>query len=50
MIDIYLQMLNKKDKATYEKLEQIFSEDNNRSNLRSYMNRAMLPVIPYLGE
>ena len=30
-------------------MADLFSENNNRSRLRDYMNNARLPLIPYLG-
>jgi len=35
---------------TYEKIADLFSENNNRQRLREYMNSTKLPVIPYLGN
>ncbi|CAH1786592.1 unnamed protein product [Owenia fusiformis] len=42
-------MLSRKDRSTYEKLADLFSEGNNRQRLRDYMETVKLPVIPYLG-
>lgn len=33
----------------YEKIADLFSENENRSNLRQYMDSVKLPCIPYLG-
>jgi len=43
------QMVSKRDRMTYEKIADLFSENNNRQKLRDYMNCTKLPVIPYLG-
>ncbi|XP_062602042.1 ras-specific guanine nucleotide-releasing factor RalGPS1-like isoform X3 [Saccostrea cucullata] len=42
-------MLSRKDKATYEKMADLFSENDNRQRLRDYMASIKLPCIPYLG-
>ena len=34
----------------YEKMADIFSENNNRQRLRDIMECVKLPCIPYLGE
>ena len=44
------QMLSKRDKTSYEKMADLFSENNNRQRLRDYMSIIKLPCIPYLGE
>jgi len=44
------QMVSKRDRMTYEKIADLFSENNNRQRLREYMNSTKLPVIPYLGN
>lgn len=41
--------LPKKEKASYEKMADLFSENNNRQRLRDYMDNVKLPCIPYLG-
>ena len=43
-------MLSRKDKVTYEKMADLFSEDNNRSKLRDHMETIRRPCIPYLGK
>jgi len=45
-----LQILSKKEKVTYEKMADLFSENNNRQRLRDFMDNVKLPCIPYLGE
>ncbi|XP_005093074.2 ras-specific guanine nucleotide-releasing factor RalGPS2 [Aplysia californica] len=42
-------MLSKKDKSMYERMADLFSENNNRQRLREYMENVRLPCIPYLG-
>jgi len=45
-----MQMLSKKDRSSYEKLAELFSESNNRQKLRDYMGCVRLPCLPYLGS
>jgi len=42
-------LLSKKDRSSYEKLADLFSESNNRQRLRDYMSTVKLPCLPYLG-
>ncbi|XP_068147624.1 ras-specific guanine nucleotide-releasing factor RalGPS1 isoform X1 [Drosophila tropicalis] len=41
--------LSKKDRQSFERLKDIFSEQNNWANLRAYLESLRLPCIPYLG-
>ena len=47
---VVLQVLSKRDRSSYEKIADLFSEANNRQKLRDYMSSIKLPCIPYLGE
>ncbi|XP_076436943.1 ras-specific guanine nucleotide-releasing factor RalGPS1-like isoform X2 [Babylonia areolata] len=42
-------MVSRKDKATYEKMSDLFNETDNRQKLREVMDSVKLPCIPYLG-
>jgi len=42
-------LIARKDRQTYEKISDLFSENDNRSSLRTYMDNVKLPCIPYLG-
>ncbi|CAL4101482.1 unnamed protein product [Meganyctiphanes norvegica] len=41
--------LSHKDHQHYTKMQDLFSDDNNRENLRAAVNTMKLPGIPYLG-
>lgn len=41
--------LSKKDRNIFDRLVNIFSDKNNWSNLREYLESLRLPCIPYLG-
>ncbi|XP_017024772.1 ras-specific guanine nucleotide-releasing factor RalGPS1 [Drosophila kikkawai] len=41
--------LSKKDRQSFDRLSDIFSDQDNWANLRSYLESLRLPCIPYLG-
>ncbi|XP_072016112.1 ras-specific guanine nucleotide-releasing factor RalGPS1-like isoform X2 [Amphiura filiformis] len=42
-------LLHRKERATYDKLAELLSEDENRQRLRDLVDSARLPCIPFLG-
>lgn len=46
-----LQLLNRKDKTTFEKLDYLMSKEDNYKRTREYIRSLkMVPSIPYLGR
>lgn len=46
-----VQLLNRKDKTTFEKLDYLLSKEDNYKRTREYIRSLkMVPTIPYLGE
>jgi len=43
-------MVPKRERTAYEKMAELFSENNNRQKLREHMEITKLPCIPYLGN
>ncbi|OON17440.1 RasGEF domain protein, partial [Opisthorchis viverrini] len=41
--------LSSRDRSTFRKLVELFSQDQNYTNLRTAVDNARLPCIPYLG-
>ncbi|KAF6779214.1 hypothetical protein AHF37_01497 [Paragonimus kellicotti] len=41
--------LNNKDRATYRRLEELFSQEDNCRRQREFINSISIPGIPYLG-
>ncbi|XP_019614076.1 PREDICTED: ras-specific guanine nucleotide-releasing factor RalGPS2-like [Branchiostoma belcheri] len=42
-------LLSRRDKAVFDRLAEVLTEDENRQRLRDYMEDIRLPCIPYLG-
>lgn len=48
---VFLQLISRKDKATFEKLDYLTSKEENYARMREYIRSLkMVPCIPYLGE
>lgn len=48
---VFLQLISRKDKATFEKLDYLTSKEENCARMREYIRSLkMVPCIPYLGE
>ncbi|KAJ7337229.1 RasGEF [Desmophyllum pertusum] len=42
-------LIQRRDRAQYDRLTELLSEDDNRKQLRDYLSSVKLPCIPYLG-
>lgn len=42
-------LIQRKDKAQFDRYAELLSEEENRKQLRDYLSSAKLPCIPYLG-
>lgn len=42
-------LLQRKDRAVFDKLADFLSEEENKKNLREYLSSVKLPCIPYMG-
>lgn len=48
---LLVQLISRKDKATFEKLNYLTSKEENYTRMREYMRSLkMEPCIPYLGK
>lgn len=42
-------LIHRRDRVVYDKLVELFSEEENKKNLREYLSSVKLPCIPYFG-
>lgn len=42
-------LIQRRDRAMFDKLAELLSEEENKKNLREYLSSVKLPCIPYLG-
>lgn len=42
-------LIQRRDRAVFDKLAELLSEEENKKNLRDYLSSVKLPCIPYMG-